>query len=257
MAWRPGPGQKPFALVAVEKERDDLRRTVCALQEEREGATLSAELAIARQDIRVLQSDLQTLRRTREEDASKLIALQAQVDALRQKPSVAACEMSPVGALSPGALPNSGSASDTNDGDYDDEGDDESDADATVADEDQSSPSMTVAAVHETLARGDWVIIGEHCFRSGYDGQMELVSPCELADEDVSWSKIRSYTDEELAQLGIFRGGKGRRIQSATGLHDLSKANSEYLAQLIPPMTLAEWLSTKTNTRRTAAISEQ
>jgi hypothetical protein len=53
--------------------------------------------------------------------------------------------------------------------------------------------------VHETLARGDWVIIGEHCFRSGYDGQMELVSPCELADEDVSWrSKIRSYTDEEL-----------------------------------------------------------
>jgi hypothetical protein len=112
MAWRPGPGQKPFALVAVEKERDDLRRTVCALQEEREEATLSAKLKVARDDIRVLQGELQTLRLAHEQDARKLATLQAKVDAL---PSVAACEMSPLGAPSPGALPDSGSASDISD----------------------------------------------------------------------------------------------------------------------------------------------
>jgi hypothetical protein len=115
MAWRPGPGQKPFALVAVEKERDDLRRTVCALQEEREEATLSAELKVARDDIRVLQGELQTLRLAHEQDASKLTTLQTQVDALRQQPSVAVWNMSPLGAPSPGALPDSGSVSDISD----------------------------------------------------------------------------------------------------------------------------------------------
>ena len=80
--WRTGPGQKPYSLAKAEEERDDLRRQLCSIQEGQSIAALSAELKVARQDIQVLQTELQTLRLDLKKDACQRVELKAKVDEL-------------------------------------------------------------------------------------------------------------------------------------------------------------------------------